>query len=158
LRHFLASLTDHMFNCYIGDLVKSVNLTEFGMLGSAFREPIQEAIHGSTDRNARAILARHEFAQTGLLISDHGRSLQSIAIGNPYGWAQVSTIQKIADQLPSTTNALESINGHLNQTIGCDNDFRPSLERLAEQIECGIDHFNINLRHNFNRATRRAWA
>jgi hypothetical protein len=64
LRHFLASLTDRIFSCYVEYLVKSVTQAEFDMLRVAFCKPLEEAINTGPDPNARLVRARHEFSKS----------------------------------------------------------------------------------------------
>jgi hypothetical protein len=108
LRHFLASVGDHLFGCYVQYLVKSVSQDEFNVLSAAFCEPLQKAINGGCDRAARLTLARREFRKAGLAIDESDGKVNSIYIDKPDRWAQVCVLQKITDELPSTTNALES--------------------------------------------------
>jgi hypothetical protein len=56
--------------------------------------------------------------------------------------------------MPSTTNALESIHGHLNEATPRRNDFWPSMKRLADHINEGIKRWPDAVRHNFNHAWR----
>jgi hypothetical protein len=158
LRHFVSSLKDHLFGCYVTYLVKSATLTEFQMLNLAFCAPLQEAINNGPDPNARLMRARKEFGKAGLAINFREGVVQSIVIANRERWAQVSIVQKIEDHLPSTTNSLESMNGHLNASVTRNNGFWPSLLRLTEHIEHGIQHFALSVKHNFNRATHKTWA
>jgi hypothetical protein len=159
LRHFLASLGDRLFSCYVEYLVKSVNQGEFEMLSVAFCKPLDEVINAGTDPNVRLIRARHEFAKAGLAINYSDGQVHSITVGNIERWAQVLILHKIVDQLSSTTNALESINGHLNHIVGRRNTFWSSLVRLAEQIEHGINRFtcSTSVRDNCHRGIRKSW-
>jgi hypothetical protein len=77
---------------------------------------------------------RGQFARTGLVIEYLDAAVHSVKIGEEIRWAQVSVIQKIIEGLPTTINALESINGHLNHIVGRNNPFWASICRLAEQI------------------------
>jgi hypothetical protein len=61
--------------------------------------------------------------------------VQSIVPGNEIRWAQMSIIQKIADQLPSTTHGIERINEHVDHIVGRRKAFWPCLVWLIEQIE-----------------------
>jgi hypothetical protein len=69
-------------------------------------------------------------------------------------WAEVSQCVGVQWRMPSTTNSLESIHGHLNEATPRRNDFWASLKRLADHIDNGIKRWPEAVRHNFNHACR----
>lgn len=56
--------------------------------------------------------------------------------------------------MPSTTNSIESIHGHLNEATPRNNCFWPSLHRIIMAINFQIHRFNDKLHHNFNKFVR----
>jgi hypothetical protein len=102
-------LGDHLFRYYVQSPVKCVDLAEFARVGAPFCEPLQEAIN--VDPESMPIRAGHQFTKAGLAIDDRDGKVYGVEISDKRRWAQVSIMQKIRDGLPSTMNALSSING-----------------------------------------------
>jgi hypothetical protein len=155
LKHFLTTLNDHVFGVYVSYLVKAVSHDEFSALCEAYCVPLTEALQ-RTEHKKGLKRATKEFAKAGLAFLYNGNQVQTIFIENQQRWNQVCTYQRITECMPSTTNALESFNGHCNSLIPRNNEFYHSICRLACQIEHGILKWSTAVQHNFNHATRRA--
>ena len=69
-------------------------------------------------------------------------------------WKRVSMIERIKTHMPSTTNALESTHGHLNESIPRRNDFWPSLYRIVSSIIQREFSFRDHLKHSYSRTKR----
>jgi len=54
--------------------------------------------------------------------------------------------------MPATTNARESIHGHLNESTPRHNCFYSSLFKIVEMMEEKTTSFELSLKHNFIRA------
>jgi hypothetical protein len=64
------------------------------------------------------IRARCQLAKASRAIDERAKKASGFEISDECRWAQVAILQKIRDGLPSTTNALERITGHLNRSVG----------------------------------------
>jgi hypothetical protein len=110
----LATLQDRVFSVFVNFLVKARTDAEFSLLCTEFPSQIQRAIdklpEGGLER------ARKEFRKAGLDLH-YSQDLRrpEVWIGDTVRWQQVSSIWKVREGLPMTTNALESINGHRNE-------------------------------------------
>jgi hypothetical protein len=54
--------------------------------------------------------AEKTFHKAGLASDD-----EKTYVGDPERWVEVSMLQRVAEEMPPATNALESTNGHLNE-------------------------------------------
>jgi hypothetical protein len=161
LRHFLASLKDHVFAVFVHFLVKVKTQPEFLLMIEYYRLPVHQSIesvnHSRTGDGLKR--AQREFAKAGLLVVYvDGETLPVIQIADQVRWDQVSSISKMNEAIPMTTNSIEAINGHCNESTPRRNSFWGSLTRLAKMVNRGIDCFPLSVKHNFNAATRRTAA
>jgi hypothetical protein len=102
--------------------------------------------------------AQNEFRKAGLtVVYITGEILPFIKILDITRWAQVSSIFKINEGLPMTTNSLESINGHLNAETPRRNVFWASMMRMCKMIRHGVQHHAASVLHNFHTTTRRIY-
>lgn len=69
-------------------------------------------------------------------------------------WDSVSMINRSKYKMPSTTNSIESIHGHLNEATPRNNLFFTSIYRLIMTINNQIKQFNYKFKHNFNKLVR----
>jgi hypothetical protein len=159
LRHFLASLKDHMFACYVHYLVKAKTGAEFCLLRDNYRFWVHDAIRkiqssGTGDGLKRA---QNQFNKAGLtIVYIEGEELPLIEITDQARWEQISSITKVDEGLPTTTNSIEAINGHCNELTPRNNPFWSSMTRIVKMINRGIEYHPSSVRHNFNAAIRRA--
>jgi hypothetical protein len=155
LRHFLATIKDRIFGAYIHYLVKTRTEAEFNSLREMYRSLIHEVLQRLQMPGWNRALK--EFGKAGLTLRyQPGERFPFIEISDPVRWSQVSCVKKYAECLPTTTNCLESLNGHCNADTPRRNCFWGSMIRLARAIDRGIENFSANVRHNFNTATRRS--
>jgi hypothetical protein len=155
LCHFLARLKDRTFGHFVSYFVKAQIVKEFELLRKAYCPQVHEAIRRIPLTGLKR--AQAEFAKAGLgIIFRPGKQTPSIWIINQERWEQVSNIYKLQDCLPTTTNCLESINGHHNENTPRRNEFWASVFRLSMMVDHGIAAFSASVRHIFNSAIRRA--
>jgi hypothetical protein len=78
---------------------------------------------------------------------------------NANRWNQVAMMGRIGTRMPSTSNTIECLNGHLNELTPRKNCFWGSLHRLAEMFTRKIESFEYcwrhNLRYEIHKARRR---
>jgi hypothetical protein len=135
-------------------LVKARTDSEFSLLCSEYPGRIQQFIDELPETGLKR--AKKEFQKAGLDLIYNQASPPEIRITQPARWQQVSSIWQERQQLPVTTNALESINGHRNEATPRRNPFWSSILRLSRAFDRCVDIFCSVVRHNFNYAARRA--
>ena len=64
-------------------------------------------------------------------------------------WNQVSLLSRIDLKMPSTTNSLESVHGHLNKKTPRNNSFWSSVNRLCTSFIIKTNLLNSRIQHNF---------
>lgn len=79
---------------------------------------------------------------------------KEITIINMDLWQKVSMLYRSTFRMPSTTNNIESIHGHVNEATPRNNCFYPSIYRLIMTVNMQIHRFNEKLHHNFNKIIR----
>jgi hypothetical protein len=161
LRHFLATLKDHVFAVFVHFLVKVETQAELSLLLEYYRLPLHQSIERVDQSRTGDGLkrAQREFTKAGLIVVyQAGERLPFIHIEDQFRWDQVSSINRINEALPMTTNSIEAINGHCNEATPRRNSLWGSLNRLGKMVNRGIESFPMSVKHNFNAATRRTAA
>lgn len=65
-------------------------------------------------------------------------------------WEQISMVERVKLKMPSITNALESLHGHLNSLIPRRNIFWNDFYRLAQNFIIKSNYLDEQIRHNYN--------
>jgi hypothetical protein len=154
LHHFLRRLKDPDFAVYVGDLVRARTPQELHLLAGRYSDRLR-GLMGELEGDVRTDhfrRARKEFKKAGLAVSD----TCDISIADLGRWQQVSMLTRVRERLPPTTNCLESIHGHLNESTPRNNTFWASMCRLGAQMARSLEGFSLAVRHNFNHACRKA--
>jgi hypothetical protein len=99
--------------------------------------------HGREERQLRRCLG-----EVGLVVGDRGIALDAV---DPGRWGQVSMLGRLDPEMPSTSNAIEWLNGHMNDDTPRNNTFWGSLERIDDIFTEKIINFDVCLRHNVRR-------
>jgi hypothetical protein len=151
----LATLKDRVFAVYLNYFMTVHTEDEFNILRDSCRPFLHTAIMNLGGEGLPR--ARKEFNKAGLtILYVEGEIFPFIIIADDQRWAQVSVIYKIREGIPTTTNALESINGHRNEQTPRRNSFWGSINRLSRAIAHGIDSYTSSVARNFNTNIRRA--
>jgi hypothetical protein len=153
-RHFLVTLKDRVFGVFVHFLVKTGTSEQFEILREIYRSQVHDAINRLPETGLKR--AQQEFGKAGLQVIYRDEQLPVIEIIDEERWQKVASMHKYHELLPTTTNCLESLNGHQNARTPRRNSFWGSLHRLATMIGHGINFFTPSVRHNFNSASRRA--
>jgi hypothetical protein len=152
LHHFLKTLVNPPFSVYVRNLVRCRTEDEFQRMKVLLESHLPYTIRGE---GARLKGALAEFAKAGLTITSAVPGLAiEIDPDRRWRWEEISQYVRAEWRLPSTTNSLESIHGHLNERTPRRNDFWTSLKRLADHIDEGMKRWPDAVRHNFNHAWR----
>lgn len=136
LHHLLRSIKSSEFSHQIGSLVACKCKIDLDILLNTYEEEFSKFI----DTPKMSEINRG-LASCGLVFD---KISKKIKINDTKTWDEVSQIERIKYKMPSTTNALESSHGHLNEKITRRNDFYTSLVRLTK--------FTVSKAHNFEHA------
>jgi hypothetical protein len=145
LRHFLVSLKQNQFSFQVGQLVKVQCLAEARCLKEAFEAEFRAV----TARVERQLLLK-TLGKAGLRLTD-----DQITIGDAKRWEAVSLIHRATTRMPSTTNSIESTNGHLNDATTRNNPFWGSRSLLVEMMFRRVRGFRELLQRGFRRAVKK---
>ena len=98
-----------------------------------------------------------EIKQRNKLLKKVGLVFQKnlILIENDDLWEKISMIQRVEQNMPSTTNALEALHGQLNSHIPRRNNFWNAFYRLAENFILKNNNINDQIVHNDNSEKQR---
>jgi hypothetical protein len=72
-------------------------------------------------------------------------------------WRQVSMLARLDTNMPSTSNTIECLNGHMNESTPRNNTFWGSLHRISDIFDSKIRNFVQCVRHNHRHQRRRVW-
>lgn len=146
LKHFITSLHKRVFGYEVESLVKSKTKEDVNVLMTTFSTTFR-ALSAEKQKEALKTLGK-----AGLTYSDN-----CIVIHNQDRWAEVSIEQRILlSNMPSTTNSLESIHGHLNDELPRNNNFFGALYRLISLCAISESQFITKVNHNYHNAIRTA--
>jgi hypothetical protein len=149
LHHFLRTLKDPIFAVYVGDIVPARTDIELQLLFERYSVQLADKLRQEPDLTKQAI---KQLAKAGLgLTAGH-----QIFVQDELRWQQVSMLVRIHEEMPPTTNCLESIHGHLNESTPRNNTFWASMCRLGAQMVRSVSGYGFAVRHNFNHACRKA--
>ena len=141
LKHFITSISKQTFGWELENLIKAKTTKELNILIDCYSDIIREM---DNDKKKQAIKTLNK---AGLTYSG------AIEIQNHARWAQVSLERRIElSNMPSTTNSLESLHGHLNESLPRRNNFWASLFRLIKLCSIDKTYLQKKIKHNFNRA------
>ena len=152
-RHLLVSLQKNIFSFQIGNIVKCRNQLdldtcfclysdEFEKFLIDYKEQHGEKAHDDMKKQLNVILEK-----VGLTFSD------KIEIAQKKRWKQVSLYERIKKAMPSTTNSLESLHGHINADVPRRQNFFHSLKKLIKWLNSKIVNFSKLLKKNFKYST-----
>lgn len=152
-RHLLVSLQKNIFSFQIGNIVKCRNQLdldkcfylysdEFEKFLIDYKEQHGEEAHDDMKKQLNVILEK-----VGLTFSD------KIEIAQKKRWKQVSLYERIKKAMPSTTNSLESLHGHINADVPRRQNFFHSLKKLIKWLNSKIVNFSKLLKKKFKYST-----
>jgi hypothetical protein len=154
LHHTLKSLDKKCgrFAPLIGNLLRVRSHEELGLLMRLYTPDFANVYQGGG--------APDDLPQLERCLKKVGLAMQggklSYAGNSPDRWNQVAMIGRIGTGMPSTSNTIESLNGHLNEVTPRKNAFWGSLHRLAEMFTKKIGTFQSCWRHNFRYEVQKA--
>ena len=141
LRHLIVSLGKNKFSKQVSNLVSASCLKDFEQL---------KTIYSDAWRNINDVNERKELNDTlnkvGLAFIN-----QKVIIINKDRWKQCSITERIQLKMPSCTNQIESMHGHLNAQISRRNEFFHSLKKLIDMIQTKKNTFEALFKKNYPR-------
>jgi hypothetical protein len=152
LHHFLRTLKDPLFSVYVGDIVRARAPEELDTLMRRYSGALADLFRARhAEREDLLKRARKLFKKAGLGVTD----ALEILVQDEARWQQVSMLTRVHEDMPPTTNALESIHGHFNESTPRNNTFWASMCRLGAQMVRSLKGYGVAVRHNFARASRK---
>jgi hypothetical protein len=157
LRHVLKSLQTNgcgRFGCLVGNLIRARAQKELNLLVELYTPDFNQVCQQGGVEKEQLLRA---LKKVGLVMHNG-----EIRCEDPEGirWSQVSMLERIGTNMPSTSNTIECMNGHLNGKTPRHNCFWGSQHRLAETFTHKIDNFTLCVIHNakyeFRKVDRRA--
>lgn len=140
LRHLLANLNKKKYGFEVSRLVSCKCSKDFKILCDEFNRLFKD----------KSDSQKENFDQTlnyvGLTFSSN-----EISVMSPDRWEEVSIINRKKFRMPTTTNSLESVHGHLNEATPRNNLFFPSIFRLIMAINSQTKQFVSKVHHNFRK-------
>lgn len=144
LRHLLVSLHYSAYSYAIKKMIECASIVDLHKAFSTFSTTFSE-IESSQELQ----LLNATLGKVGLQFTD-----SKIQIVDAKRWDEVSMLSRIDFRMPSTTNSLESLHGHLNKKTPRNNNFWSSIHRLGEGFTLKIHSLNKRIQHNYNSAKR----
>jgi hypothetical protein len=86
-----------------------------------------------------------------------GMTPDGLEVADQQRWSQVSMLERVGTTMPSTTNTIECLNGHMNEATPRNNTFWGSLHRIAWIFTRKIDSFPICVQHNLRNERRQIY-
>ena len=145
--HFLRSLKGNEFSYQVGQLVACKCAKDFDILKNEYSNEFAQYI------GTEKLEIINRTLLSGGLFFDVEK--QQIIINDDVLWEHVSQMHRAKYKMPSTTNALESLHGHLNAIVPRRNDFYSALKRLVDFTIIKTHNFRKAYQTNYRRACRK---
>lgn len=140
-RHFLEKLKKMDYYYEIKHLIQCTSQIDFQNAIECFSMQFSQICIENPDEflKINSILSK-----IGLVFIDG-----QISIENELKWNKVSLLKRIDYHMPSTTNTLEAMHGHLNKRSLRRNSFFCSLFRIINELNSKYSKINQRIQHNY---------
>ena len=145
--HLLRSLKNTEFSYQVGQLVTARCQTDLNILMDIYSTEFSTFINTNKMQYLNKILM-----SCGLIFDTE---LKKIRINDEILWEHISLACRAKFKMPTTTNSLESFNGHLNSHITRRNDFYTAINRLVKLIIRKTHMFEESYKTNLSRTKRK---
>lgn len=145
--HFLRSLKSSEFSFQVGQIAAAKCQLDLDILMDTYSNEFAKYI------GTQKIDELNRLLLTGGLFYDI--ETKKIIINDDVVWEHVSQMHRVQFKMPSTTNALESSHGHLNEKIPRRNDFYSALSRLIQFVVTKEHNYQSAYNTNLHRAFRK---
>ena len=148
LRHYLASINDSHIRILIKHFVKAVSMPDI-------RIAITLIIHTYNLFKEQNDITNVQFIETTLEKIGAKITSNTIKIIDEEKWKKVSMMERKNFKMPSTTNALESTHGHLNEKTPRNNNFYMSFYRIVKSMMMKTNTIQEHIQYNYQRCKRK---
>lgn len=140
-RHFLEKLKKYDYFYEVKHLIQCTSEIDY-----------ENAIIQFSEQFTQICLEKpEEITKINLILSKIGHIFtgDQITIQNDTKWDKISLLRRIKYSMPSTTNTLEAMHGHLNKRSPRRNTFFNSLFRIIEELNSKYYKINERIQHNY---------
>ena len=142
LRHLLVSLKFNEVTYLLGNLIKCTTEFEYEKAKNFLEKTFSTITNKKTIALLNATLKKVGLKRNGNIIT----------IEDEERWDSVAMIHRLKYRMPSTTNALESTHGHMNQKTPRNNNFFMSIYRIVQMVMKKSQSIASCVKINYNRA------
>ena len=142
LRHFLEKLKKLDYFYEVKQLLKCTSQFEFENCLQIFSDHFTTIC---TENPEEFTKINKILLKVGLFFLDG-----QITIQNLNKWKKVSLLSRVDACMPSTTNTLEAMHGHINESCPRRNTFFSSMYRLISEMETKYQNISQRIKHNYN--------
>jgi hypothetical protein len=150
LHHVLKSFGKNCgrFGPLVGNLIRARSQKELDVFMEVYTPDFLQVCedHGPEEKQLRCCLEK-----VGLVMGDNGITFAPLG---RIQWPEVSMLARVDTKMPSTSNAIECLNGHMNENTPRDNTFWGSLHRIYAIFTEKITDFSDCLHHNVRHQRR----
>ena len=142
LRHFLAKLKKLDYFFEIKQLLKCTSQFDFENCIQNLINHFKNICNENPD----------EFTKINKILGKIGLQYagDQITIENEEKWKRVSLLHRVDANMPSTTNTLEAMHGHINENCPRRNSFFSAIQRLICELDSKYQKINLRVKHNYN--------
>ena len=141
LRHYLEKLKKYDYYYEIKEILKCTSEID---LNNSIQQFSQQFTTICLECPDEIIKISKILSQIGLIFNG-----DQITIENDDKWKKVSLLRRIPYHMPSTTNTLEAMHGHLNKRSPRRNTFFSALYRIISELNNKYDQINERIQHNY---------
>lgn len=145
-RHFLANIKNTNYAYEIRNLVRCTSLYDIQNSNQIYSEKFKEIIEKNPEELPKINLALKKIGLT--FCGDQ------IVILKKDKWDKFSLYERIKYHMPSTTNSLEAVHGHMNKQVPRRNSFFHALFRVYKELNSKFSKINDRIKHNFSYSKR----
>jgi hypothetical protein len=146
LRHLLVNIGYRPFSFEIGNLVRCRSKIDFKNLKTLYEKKF------TSMEVSNPVLLIKMLRKIGLNLKQG-----KIKIENKERWEEVSMLERVKTGMPTTTNSLESLHGHLNAKTPRRNGFWQSLFRIESAMCTKSTRLWTSVQHNFANEVRKSY-
>ena len=145
LRHLLVNLKFNQISFAIRNILFCTSIDELDRAFEFYSKMFSEIKEPQMQKKRDGLLEK-----VGLMFHDN-----QIMICNQERWEQVSLNERQKFKMPSTTNALESCHGHLNEKTKRRKNFFQSIFKIAQHLIQKCTSIEKSIQHNYQFAIKK---
>ena len=145
MRHLLVNLKFNQISFAIRNILFCTSIDELDRAFEFYSKMFSEIKEPQMQKKRDGLLEK-----VGLMFHDN-----QIMICNQERWEQVSLNERQKFKMPSTTNALESCHGHLNEKTKRRKNFFQSIFKIAQHLIQKCTSIEKSIQHNYQFAIKK---